>query len=213
MAIMSDFARWWPLSGYDGLRDELVAAYADASRAYHDTQHLTEVLERLDELSGAGVGFAREPVLLAAWFHDAVYAGAPDDEEQSARWAERALPAEVDVAEVARLVRLTAAHRPETDDTNGCALSDADLAILAAPAARYAEYAATVRREYSHVSDDDFAAGRASVLADLLAKETLFHTAYAREHWEAAARANAAAELASLRPGPSDDAGRPDAGP
>ncbi|WP_426246254.1 HD domain-containing protein [Nocardioides sp. LHG3406-4] len=208
-------SRWWPLSGYDGLRDELIAAYADPSRGYHDLRHLTEVLERLGELERAGADFDREPVLLAAWFHDSVYAGGGDDEELSARWAERALPEDVNAAEVARLVRLTATHRPDADDRNGCALSDADLAILAAPAERYREYVASVRREYAHVSDADFAAGRADVLADLLAKETLFHTTHARGHWEAAARANVGAELEGLRglrpEPPSGAADRPDA--
>ena len=72
------------------------------------------------------------------------------------------------------------------------------LAILAAPAERYADYVSAVRLEWAHVCDADFAAGRASVLRDLLAKPHLFHTAHAREHWEAAARANVEAELVGL---------------
>jgi len=95
-------------------------------------------------------------------------------------------------------VRLTEAHRPADDDVDGCVLSDADLAILAASRERYEEYAADVRREYAHVPDPDFRTGRAAVLRDLLAKPHLFHTAYAREHWEAAARANVERELATL---------------
>ena len=87
-------------------------------------------------------------------------------------------------------MRLTETHRPADDDADGCALSDADLAILAAPPERYAEYVAAVRREYAHVPDAAFRAGRAAILRDLLAKPHLFHTAYAREHWEATARAN-----------------------
>jgi predicted metal-dependent HD superfamily phosphohydrolase len=197
MAGMTDLSAWWPLPEADGLRAELEAAYADPSRGYHDTLHLREVLERLDELGPAG-----EAVVLAAWFHDAVYDGRPDAEERSARWAERALPdAGADpatVAEVARLVRLTEQHRPAADDEGGALLSDADLGILAAGADRYRDYVATVRREYAHVPDDQFAAGRGAILGDLLAKPTLFHTAYAREHWEAAARANVARELAQL---------------
>lgn len=212
MTRMTEIAHRWPLAGQDGLRDQLLEAYADARRGYHGLRHLAEVLERLDELALAGATFDREPVLVAAWFHDAVHAGAADDEELSAQWAERALPDTVDVAEVARLVRMTAAHRPAADDANGGALSDADLAILAAPSERYQEYVATVRSEYAHVPDEDFAAGRAAVLADLLAKTTLFHTAAARERWEEAARANVAAELARLRPpSASGGAGRPGA--
>jgi predicted metal-dependent HD superfamily phosphohydrolase len=196
-----DLGDRWPLSGSIDLRDQLLAAYADESRGYHDTRHLTEVLNRLDELAAAGTPYDAAPVVLAAWFHDAVYDGERDAEERSATWAEDALPglvpAEV-VVEVARLVRLTETHRPTDDDPNGCALSDADLAILAAPADRYAAYTAAVRREYSHLDDDVFRDGRAQVLESLAEKEHLFHTAYAREHWEAAARANLERELTEL---------------
>jgi predicted metal-dependent HD superfamily phosphohydrolase len=190
----------WPLAGAEAVRDELLSAYADPARGYHDTRHLSEVLGRLEELAGAGTSFERLPVELAAWFHDGVYDGGPDAEERSAAWAEDAL-AGLDralVAEVARLVRLTETHRPADDDPNGCALSDADLAILAAPTSRYEEYVADVRREYAHVSDDDFRAGRAAILTDLLSKPHLFHTAHAREHWEPAARANVELELTRL---------------
>jgi predicted metal-dependent HD superfamily phosphohydrolase len=185
----------WPLPDATEVRDALLAAYAHPSRGYHDTRHLSEVLDRLDELPP---DFDRLAVTLAAWFHDGVYDGRPGAEERSAQWAATALagrdPALVE--EVARLVRLTETHRPADDDANGCALSDADLAILAAPPERYAEYVAAVRREYAHVPDDAFRTGRTAILDDLLAKPHLFHTAYAREHWEPPARRNVTAELA-----------------
>lgn len=196
-----DLSDRWPLADAPALRDELLAAYADPTRGYHDTRHLTEVLDRLDELAGAGTPYDTVPVLLAAWFHDAVYDGERDAEERSAAWAEDSLPGLVApevVAEVARLVRLTETHRPADDDANGCALSDADLAILAAPGERYAAYTSAVRREYAHLDDDVFRDGRASVLAALADKQPLFHTPYARERWESPARANLERELATL---------------
>jgi len=79
-------------------------------------------------------------------------------------------------------------------------LCDADLAILAAAPDRYDAYLAGVRRDYAHVSDPDFAAGRTAVLRDLAARPRLFHTPYAREHWEPAARQNLARELEGLQP-------------
>jgi predicted metal-dependent HD superfamily phosphohydrolase len=191
----------WPLEDGEGVRDALLEAYADPSRGYHDTRHLAEVLARLGELAENGTLFDRVPVALAAWFHDAIYDGERDAEERSAAWTEDALAdltAPGVVAEAARLVRLTETHRPDDGDANGCALSDADLAILAAPPERYAEYVVNVRREYSHLSDDVFEAGRAGVLRALLAKPQLFHTAYALKHWEDAARTNMEAELAHL---------------
>jgi predicted metal-dependent HD superfamily phosphohydrolase len=194
--VVTDLATRWPVAGLTEVRDELVAAYT-TDRGYHDIRHLAEVLDRIDELS-AGEDFDREAVVLAAWFHDGVYDGRPGAEERSAQWALDALAGRPYADEVARLVRLTEQHRPAPDDANGCVLSDADLAILASPPARYAEYVADVRREYADVPDDLFAAGRAAVLRDLLAKPTLFHTAHARTHWGAAARANVEAELERL---------------
>ncbi len=196
-----DLISAWPLPGGHAVRDSLVAAYADPARGYHDTQHLAEVLARLAELAENGTSFDRVPVALAAWFHDAIYDGERDAEERSAAWAEDALADLADpavVAEAARLVRLTETHRPDPSDANGCALSDGDLAILAAPPERYTEYVANVRLEYSHLPDDVFAGGRADVLRDLLAKPELFQTAYALKHWEDAARTNMEAELEGL---------------
>jgi predicted metal-dependent HD superfamily phosphohydrolase len=197
-----DLSDRWPLPDAPALRDELLAAYADETRGYHDTLHLTEVLDRLDELASAGTTYDVAAVRLAAWFHDAVYDGERDAEERSAAWAEDTLPALVgaEVAEeVARLVRLTETHLPGDDDLNGCALSDADLAILASPPERYASYTSAVRREFLHLEDDVFRAGRAQVLAGLAEKAHLFHTPYARERWEAEARINLRRELTELR--------------
>ncbi|HEV2798722.1 MAG TPA: hypothetical protein VGV65_13995 [Nocardioides sp.] len=188
----------WPLDDHADLRDELLAAWD--RDGYHDLLHLTEVLDRLELLAGAGATFDATAVALAAWFHDAVYDGAADDEERSAQWAERALPSAY-AEEVARLVRMTAHHRPADDDPAGCALSDADLAILAAARERYDAYVAGVRADFAHVADGDFRAGRSSVLADLVEKPYLFHTPQGRDLWEEPARANLARELEELRRG------------
>ena len=185
----------WPLADHLDLRDELLAAWDRPG--YHDLLHLTEVLDRLDQLAEAGADVDAPTVALAAWFHDAVYDGAPDDEERSARWAERTLPPE-HAGEVARLVRMTVHHRPADDDPAGCALSDADLGILAAPRERYDAYVAGVRADFSHVGDDDFRIGRSAVLSELAAQPHLFHTAQGRELWEASARANLDRELQEL---------------
>lgn len=198
---MPDSAAPWPLSEGLDVRDALLAAYAEPTRGYHDVRHLTEVLDRIGALAGGLDDRERCAVLLAAWFHDAVYDGERDAEERSAAWAEQALTGLVDaatVAEVARLVRLTETHRPADDDRTGCVLSDADLGILAADGDRYEEYVAAVRREYGHLDDATFTAGRRAVLADLLAKPRLFHTAHAVAHWEEPARTNAGAELERL---------------
>lgn len=197
-----ELAARWPLAGADAVRDALVQAYRDEARGYHDVRHLAEVLDRLDELSSSGERFDRIPVQLAAWFHDAVYDAEPRAEQRSAAWARAALTGIVDqkvVDEVERLVLLTAHHQVGEGDRNGAALCDADLAVLAAPGSRYSAYTTDVRREYGHLPDDEFSDGRAAVLRGLSGRRSLFATAYGREHWERAARANITRELRELR--------------
>lgn len=181
----------------------LLTSWAEPHRRYHTTDHLRDVLSRVDELAA----HATDPdaVRLAAWYHDAVYCSAPNDEERSARRAEAELTrlgvAPALVAEVARLVRLTAAHDPPAGDRNGETLCDADLAILAAEPERYRRNTAAVRAEYAHVPDDAFRAGRARIISALLAAPALYRTPVGHHQWEQRARANLAAELRDLTPG------------
>ncbi|NEB74568.1 hypothetical protein G3I40_04875 [Streptomyces sp. SID14478] len=183
--------------------DNLLARWSEPQRRYHTATHLAAVLGGLDVLQEHAAD--PELVRLAAWFHDAVYR--PDrseNEERSAALAERALTeaglAAAQVAEVARLVRLTVTHDPADGDTNGEALCDADLAILAAPPGPYAAYTKAVREEYAFVPDEAFRAGRAAVLRQLLDLPRLFRTAHGAAQWEARARENLTTELRLLSP-------------
>lgn len=176
---------------------DLLRRWTEPQRHYHDTEHLTEVLEALDAIGPA----PSTPVRLAAWFHDAVYDPTRDDnEERSAELAQSTLPIAgvepAEVAEVVRLVRLTATHDPEPDDPNGSLLCDADLAILASTPERYARYVADVRREYVQVPDETFRAARDEILRRLLERTRIYRTAAGQARWEAAARRNLNAELA-----------------
>ncbi|WP_312880542.1 HD domain-containing protein [Actinokineospora xionganensis] len=186
------------VAGHD-IGRELLARWGEPHRRYHDLAHLRAVLGHVDELAE----HAADPdlVRLAAWYHDAVYKGTGTDEEDSAQLASAELTGlgldAAAVAEVARLVRLTAGHVTDPGDTNGEVLCDADLAILASPA--YSDYAAAVRAEYAHVPDDAFRAGRAAVLRHLLDLPALYRTPQALAHWETSARTNLATELVTLQ--------------
>ena len=186
------------LPGHDALFLDLLDRWGEEHRKYHGRTHLLAVLEALDLLTGP-TGPPRT-VLLAAWFHDAVYLGiAGQDEEDSARLAEdrlahAGLPA-ADVDEVARLVRMTADHLPAAGDGAAALLSDADLSVLGGDPAAYARYRAAVRQDFAHIGDDDFAAGRAAVVRQLLQLDPLFHTPRGRDLWLDAARRNLQGEL------------------
>jgi len=178
----------------------LLDSWCEPHRRYHSVWHLRDVLRGVDELAP----YADDPdaVRIAAWYHDAVYAGRPDDEERSARRAEEEL-SRLDLAprlvdEVARLVRMTATHDPAPGDRNAEVLSDADLSSLAVPAERYRRNSAAIREEYRHIPDEVFRKGRLQILGSLLEGPGVFRTAPGRERWEVAARENLRAELAAL---------------
>ena len=201
------------VGAYLGLPVSLVAQlysrYDEPWRRYHDRRHLVAVLGYVEEL--AGLADDADAVRMAAWFHDAVYdPGRQDNEAASAELAQALLPAHgvgpAQVAEVVRLVRLTAGHDPVDGDANGAVLCDADLAVLGGEPATYQRYVDRVREEYRGLDDATFAAGRARVLEALLALPQLFRTAIARERWDASARRNLAGELRDLatRPAPGN---------
>lgn len=187
--------------------EQLLDRWSEPHRSYHAPHHLAAVLRGVGIVQRAGELPAplRTQVLLAAWYHDAVYAGSADqDEEESARLAEEELdgllPAET-VEEVGRLIRLTASHRPENDDSAGAALADADLEVLGRDRPAYLRYVRQVRADFDHIGDPDFARGRMQVLQRLLSAPRLFHTEVGYIRWEAAARSNLEDELSQLQRG------------
>ncbi|MFF0469033.1 metal-dependent phosphohydrolase [Micromonospora zamorensis] len=189
-----------------GAGEHLLARWREPHRHYHTVAHLTAVLDVVDE--HADLAGRPDVVRLAAWFHDAVYdprAVGDANERDSAALAESVLaglgvPAPT-ATEVRRLVLLTAGHTVAPGDPDGALLCDADLAVLAAPPADYDRYAAAIRREYAHVPEPAFRAGRGAVLTGLLALPALFRLPPLATRWEEPARDNVRRELAALSEG------------
>jgi predicted metal-dependent HD superfamily phosphohydrolase len=169
---------------------ELVARWSEPHRHYHDLAHLQACLDEIDE-----------PVAeLAAWGHDAIYDPRSQlNEERSALLLTDllhrcAVPSEA-IAEAARLVRLTKGHAVTPEDRRGQMLADADLNVLTRPWPSYLSYVDTVRREYVHVPEEVWRAGRAAVLQSLLDLPAIFHLHPEREEL---ARSNLKRELNQL---------------
>lgn len=179
-----------------GLIDELISAYGQPQRAYHTLQHLTECFHHLDECPLEPV--SRGPLELALWFHDAIYdTRASDNEERSASWSRTALSAlpPVDVATIERLILVTKHDAsPESDDEK--LLLDIDLSILGSTQARFGEYEAQIRREYSWVPEDAFRTGRSKILRAFLERPFIYYTGYFHDALERQARANLESALA-----------------
>jgi len=200
-----------PAPGVLAVGVELVDRWREPHRVYHSRLHLADALDALDALGVGGAPGSARLAALALWFHDAVHDGdAGRDEERSAALARDLLTPLVakatvpgsltagDVDEVVRLVLVTTDHDPGDDDATGALVSDADLAVLGTGSRRYARYAAQVRAEYGHVPDDDFRAGRAAVLDQLLAAPALFRSAAGAARWASAAGENLRAERTAL---------------
>lgn len=188
------------------LLDRLLARHREQHRRYHTAAHVAWVLRHVEELaSNEPVEHLRE-VVAAAFYHDAVYEPThPANERASARLARRDLvelgwPDDA-VDRVAAMIEATAhgesvAGPGAIGDT--VILLDADLAVLGADPVAYSTYVEQVRSEYRHVDDATWRTGRSELLSGLLDRDTLFVTPTGRNRWEARARANLAAELATL---------------
>lgn len=212
--------------GLVSVRDDLVRRWSEPHRGYHDVRHLDEVGSALGALRESALDSDTDwaSVVLAAWFHDAVYdidiqdidvrdiniqannirdvASGADNERRSAelaRWALTSHGADPDsVDAVVALVEASEAHVVRETRGPQAAFHDADLWVLGAPEGRFDEYCEAVRREYAVVPDHTYAEGRTAILAPFLAREWVYRTDHARRHWEPAARANLNRELLRL---------------
>jgi predicted metal-dependent HD superfamily phosphohydrolase len=175
---------------------ELIAAYAQNGRHYHNLDHIAALCDLLDR-HGDSVR-NRDALELAIFFHDAVYEPIrSDNEAASAALARERLTglgiAENLIAEVERMILATRHGASAADagsDPDLALLLDLDLSILAAERATYTAYAEAIRREYAIVPDAIYRPGRRRVLADFLARPRIYATPRLRDLWEAAARSN-----------------------
>ncbi len=195
--------RWRSLAGdgRDPLGEALIRAWSEPQRHYHDTGHLTWLLDEADRRGS----LIRDSVFVgyAIWFHDAVYQpGRPDNETMSADWARTALGALTDYAEpVARVIEMTKHHEDGEAEGDAALFLDMDIAILGAPWEAYCAYAAGIRAEYPHVVDPAFAAGRGAFLAKQLERARTFRTDVYQSELGETARANMRWELEEMRKG------------
>jgi predicted metal-dependent HD superfamily phosphohydrolase len=133
-------------------------------------------------------------VATALWFHDAIYAlRASDNEARSADWAQQALRAAGAAAEAADRVHalvMATCHTAQPATPDAALLVDIDLAILGASPARFAEYEAQIRQEYSFVPGWLFRRKRRQILQGFLDRPRLYSTTHFHDALEAAARRN-----------------------
>jgi predicted metal-dependent HD superfamily phosphohydrolase len=197
-----------PSAAPSGLRDELLAAWSEPHRHYHDQRHLRECLA----LWTRWRHLCQRPgeVAIALWFHDAIYdPQSQHNELNSAAWATRCLMrAGVDTDTAQRVHDLVmATQHGFTQDTEPAALRsnldaqlliDIDLSILGSPPERFERYDRDVRKEYAWVPGLRYQQARAQVLQSFLDRPRIFHAEPAVALLEAQARINLTAALSRL---------------
>lgn len=186
-----------------GLQAELMTAWSEPRRHYHDQRHLRECLA----LWTRWRDHSPRPgeVAIALWFHDAIYdPQAGSNELHSAAWATRSLVragADSDTAQrVHDLVMATQHDAPAAlgSSLDAQLLVDIDLSILGSPAERFERYNQDVRKEYAWVPGFRYQEARAQVLQSFLDRPRLYHGEHAVALLEARARINLAAALSRL---------------
>jgi len=175
-----------------GIATDVTVRYGEAHRAYHTLRHVAECLKWFDETRG--LAREAEAVELAIWFHDVVYdPKQPDNERRSGEFAAKALVSGgVDgaLAERVRLLVLATAHDDAERAGDAALLCDIDLSILGSSHWRFVEYEGQVRREYAHVTDDEFRAGRLRVVRAFAVSDRIYRTEYFADRLEIDARLN-----------------------
>ncbi len=181
---MERAAAWWR---------ELLARHSEPHRRYHNLAHVRDVLSFVEG----------EPAVAAAWFHDAVYdPAANDNEEASAKMAANALRdlrfpvPTIDL--VTRMIRATATHDRSDLPQQALLFLDADLAILGSDHERYSAYVTAIREEYVDLSQPEARRVRRAVLGRFLARPRIYFTEAMYDRFEQQARANVKWEIEEL---------------
>ena len=177
-----------------------LAAYARPERHYHNVHHVAECLRELDAVRA---GFENPAAAGAALlFHDCVYDPTRGDNEERSADAASAELADLgwDGPFIGRVRELILATKHSAGPGTGDAgiVADIDLSILGKEPDVFDAYDRAIRREYGHVDDEAFAAGRAEVLREFLARPAIYSTATFRKGYELAARENLARAIARL---------------
>ncbi|MBI5926995.1 MAG: metal-dependent phosphohydrolase [Aquabacterium sp.] len=185
----------------EAIRQQLTQRYEEPHRAYHGMAHIEALLQ--GQLAHRDLIRDHQAVMLAIWFHDAVYdTHQHDNEERSALLAGDMLaqagasPALID--SVQRKVRATHRHEWTDGDTDTAVFLDLDLGILAASPDAYDRYAGQVAQEYNWVPEQAYKAGRAKVLQAFVDRPQVYFTPALQALWEDQARANLQREIATL---------------
>jgi len=215
MNLQNEWYRLWnrnaqsdPAAAYA----ELLTAYNQSHRAYHNLDHIRDCLLQLKNC--AVTPNDTDAVQLALWLHDVVYEiGAPDNEEQSAQWAAtllqygivsveskqvESMQIESAQAETVRALILATKHHRSPIAVDAKLVVDIDLSILGRSPVEFAQYESRIRTEYQQMDEKQYRSGRAKILRGFLERKSIYFTDHFRAKYEEQARENLVESIVAL---------------
>lgn len=189
------------------LWDDIHAGYTEPGRAYHNLEHIADVLSHFDRVRV----YSDDPDLIemAIWFHDLIYViGSHSNEADSAAVAVKRLKeagwADEDGLLAIQQYILETQHKAPASTADGALLCDIDLAILGSEPDRFWRYEREIRAEYKPVPWQNYRTGRAQVLRTFLDRPKIYQTDLFHDRYDVVARRNLARSIERLDQGLSE---------
>lgn len=175
------------------------ASYSEPHRYYHTGQHIDHCLTQFD-LARQQMDDA-DAIEMALWFHDIEYdPKAPDNELQSAErfksYAHDAMSPELE-QKIYRLIMITMHSDAPTGDDEKYVV-DIDLSSFGLPWDKFVKDSLNVRKEFFHLSDQEFAKRNLRFLQSLQSRPRIFFTNFYTQRYEQTARDNISKRILSL---------------
>lgn len=175
-------------------RNDLIDRYSESHRHYHNLEHIT-ILFNLASAHGLRLTI---PQQMAIWYHDCVYdPKRKDNETQSCEVLLKHHDTDPHgfLNRAICIIMDTKTHT--SNDHESQTVLDLDLAGLGFDYETYQYTTSLIRKEYEHLSNEEWLAGRKLFLNNLLSRDHIFYTPWARDFYETKARRNIERELST----------------
>lgn len=177
----------------------IVPSYIE-DRHYHTLRHIEYLLKHVHDFSYESHQ-DRNLLKWAIWFHDIVYDPKRDDNEiRSANFMKnfmRAIEMNEEHIETMKWLILVTTHKGSPQTYLEDIICDLDLREFTSD--RQYKNAEEVRKEFAHLSDEEYDKGRKVFIKSMLDKEYIYHTDLYRETLESTARHNLQREMESIK--------------
>ena len=174
--------------------------YESEGRFYHTLNHIQQCLRQLDTAlpKAALTSNTAAKIEVAIWFHDAIYEpGSSLNEALSAELFEqhaKGFSNKEVVNDIARsIVETNHKHSPSSELSKW--VVDLDLSGMGLSNEKFQNDGESVRRELTHLSDQEYVDSQIRFFKGLLARDRIYHTDYFHDQYEAPARKNIQIQL------------------